>query len=246
VITILIDADLSALEWRVGAELSRDVIMVNEIVSGVDMHTLNAIALFGDAKYRQEAKVCSFRFLYGGSAYGFHLDYRMPQLGIKKWQSLEEDFKDKYKGLIKWQNNNFNLVCKQGYLKSFTGREYVFNKNKNKDGSWGYIKAQVCNFPCQGCATADIMPLCMLVIYRKLKKLGYLEKGVKLVNQVHDSIILDSPNKYVEEVGNICYTVFNSIPQLVKNYWGYTWVTPMTGEIKIGNNWSDMNKLSFT
>ena len=58
---MILDADLSALEWRVGAELSRDPVMIQEIVDGIDMHTNNAIALFGDAKFRQEAKVVSFR-----------------------------------------------------------------------------------------------------------------------------------------------------------------------------------------
>ena len=35
--------------------------MIQEIVDGIDMHTNNAINLFGDAKFRQEAKVVSFR-----------------------------------------------------------------------------------------------------------------------------------------------------------------------------------------
>ena len=60
---MLIDADLSALEWRVGAELSRDPTMIREIVDGIDMHSNNATNLFGDIKFRQEAKVVSFRGL---------------------------------------------------------------------------------------------------------------------------------------------------------------------------------------
>ena len=58
---MLLDVDLSSLEWRVGAELSRDPVMIQEIIDGVDMHTNNAQTLFGDIKYRQEAKVVSFR-----------------------------------------------------------------------------------------------------------------------------------------------------------------------------------------
>lgn len=62
---MIIDCDLAALEWRVGAELSRDSTMIEEIISGVDIHTANALAIFGDAKYRQESKVVSFRSLGG-------------------------------------------------------------------------------------------------------------------------------------------------------------------------------------
>lgn len=50
-------------DWRVAAELCRDDTMIQEIVDKVDIHTANAIAIFGDAKYRQEAKTVSFRSL---------------------------------------------------------------------------------------------------------------------------------------------------------------------------------------
>jgi len=129
-------------------------------------------------------------------------------------------------------------------LKTFTGREYRFQKYKKK-GIWEYSRPAVCNYPVQGTATADVMPLCMVVIYRRLKREGLLDKGVKLINQVHDSIILDAPNKYIDITGELCYNVFNSIPELVSKYFNYEWVVPMDGEIKVGNNWSDMTKLKL-
>jgi len=237
---------LSALEWRVGAELSRDLIMIQEIVDGIDMHTNNAINLFGDAKFRQEAKIISFRFLYSGSAYGFHLDYRMPRLGLKRWLAIEEEFYDKYQGLGKWQNANYREVCSTGLLKSFTGREYVFNKYVDKEGAWGYSRPQVSNYMVQGTATADIMPLCMVVIFRRLRAQGYFETpSVKFINQVHDSIILDMPERLIEEVATICIGVFREIPALVQNYWGYNWITPMNGEAKAGLTWDKMEKLKI-
>lgn len=242
---MLIDNDLSALEWRVGAELSRDPVMIQEIEAGIDMHTDNAIKLFGDAKFRQEAKVVSFRSLYGGGAFAFHMDYRMPQLGQKRWNAIVEGFNDKYKGLINWQNKNFQEVCRTGSLKAFSGREYIYNKYRNKDGSWSYSRPQVCNYIVQGTATADVMPLCMLVAHRRLAKGGYFEKGVKFINQVHDSIILDAPDELCEEVAKIIIGIFRDIPKLVYNYWGYNWITPMDGESKIGYTWSDMKKLKI-
>jgi DNA polymerase I-like protein with 3'-5' exonuclease and polymerase domains len=231
--------------------------MIQEIVDGIDMHTNNAINLFGDPKFRQEAKIISFRFLYCGSAYGFHLDYRMPRLGLKRWQAIEDEFYDKYRGLGKWQNANYREVCSTGMLKSFTGREYVFLKYQDKDGAWGYSKPQVGNYIVQGTATADIMPLCMIVIFRRLKAAGYFETpnlvgtgapkraGVKFINQVHDSIILDMPERLIEEVATICIEVFREIPKLVYNYWGYNWITPMNGEAKAGINWAEMIRLKI-
>jgi DNA polymerase-1 len=242
---VLLDADLSALEWRVAAELSRDPTMIQEIVDGVDIHTANALSLFGDAKFRQESKTISFRALYGGGAFAFHMDYRMPSLGLKRWERIVEEFNDKYNGLIAWQNANYREVIQNGFLKTFTGREYIFQKFPDKDGAFKYSRPMVCNYPVQGTATADIMPLCMVVIFRRLRKGGYFEKGVKYINQVHDSIILDVPNYLVDKVGFLCYNVFTSIPELVKGYFDYEWCVPMSGEIKVGNDWSNMTKLSF-
>ena len=132
----------------------------------------------------------------------------MPALGLKRWEKIVEEFNEKYKGLISWQNANFRLVNKQGFLKSFTGREYVFQKYKGKDGSFSYSRPAVCNYPVQGLATADIMPLCMLVVYRRLRSAGMFDKGVKLINQVHDSLILDVPNHLIDFVGDLVINVF--------------------------------------
>ena len=63
--------------------------MIDELNKGVDIHTENAKAIFGanpDTMSKEEfsiirtaAKVVGFRLIYGGSAYGFYYDSRMPQ-----------------------------------------------------------------------------------------------------------------------------------------------------------------------
>jgi DNA polymerase I-like protein with 3'-5' exonuclease and polymerase domains len=60
---MIIDADLSSLEYRMAAFLSQDKLMIQEIVEGLDIHAANAVNLFGDVKYRQEAKILTFRML---------------------------------------------------------------------------------------------------------------------------------------------------------------------------------------
>lgn len=58
---MIIDADLSSLEYKVAAQLSGDPVMIAEICNGLDPHGSNATLFFGDIKYRQEAKVFTFR-----------------------------------------------------------------------------------------------------------------------------------------------------------------------------------------
>jgi DNA polymerase I-like protein with 3'-5' exonuclease and polymerase domains len=59
---VLIDCDASQLEWRVGAYLSQDPVMIKEIRDGIDIHMDNAMRLFGDPEQRTISKVISFRF----------------------------------------------------------------------------------------------------------------------------------------------------------------------------------------
>lgn len=167
------------------------------------------------------------------------MDKKMPPFPQKQWDEIVENFYGKYSTLKKWQDTNFRDVCKKGYLQSFTGRKYVFTKELQKDGSWAYSRPSVCNYPVQGASTGDIMPLVMCQIYNKLTQLGLL-KHIKFINQVHDSLVFDCPKKYVEPLAEVCYHYFRSIPQSVKSYWGYNWITPMNGEVKQGDNWSEM------
>ena len=60
---LIVNGDLSALEWCVGAQLSGDEVMIQEIANGTDIHTANSIAIFGSEEFRQESKVVSFRSL---------------------------------------------------------------------------------------------------------------------------------------------------------------------------------------
>jgi DNA polymerase I-like protein with 3'-5' exonuclease and polymerase domains len=81
----------------------------------------------------------------------------------------------------------------------------------------------------------------MVVIHRRLIKEG-LYDYVKIINQVHDSIILDSPTEYIDKACRLVYDVFNELPKLISNYFGFEYNVPMTGECKYGDNWNSMVK----
>jgi DNA polymerase I-like protein with 3'-5' exonuclease and polymerase domains len=216
--------------------------MIQEIKDGLDIHTANAKNIFGDIKYRQDAKILTFRTIYGGTAYAFYMDGKMPAFSLKKWESIVSAFYEKYSRLKEWQDENFALVCKQGWMQSFTGRIYKFDMKHQKDGSYAYERPGVCNYIVQGTSTGDIVPLVMVQIHRRLRTLGLLDR-VKIINQVHDSIVFDLPKELVDITAKICIEYFQKIPQSVKAYWGYPWVCPMDGEIKVGEtNWSEMQK----
>jgi DNA polymerase I-like protein with 3'-5' exonuclease and polymerase domains len=238
---MILDIDASQLEWRVAAELSQDTVMIQEIIDGIDIHTDNAINFFGDIKFRQDAKIFSFRLLYGGTSYAFFMDNKMPSFSLKKWDGIVEAFYSKYKGLYQWQNNNYALVCRQGWYSAFTGRRWSFEPKRQRDGSFLYSRPSVCNYIVQGVSTGDIMPLVMVIVYKRLSNLNLLQ-DVKIINQVHDSIIFDLPSKHIDSVVALTSDIFTHIPKHVKDYWGYDWIVPMASDAKYGINWGDMTK----
>lgn len=244
----IINIDLAQIEYRVAAELSRDPVMMEELVHGYDVHTNNAVEFFNadpsdpeDKEFKQHrfvSKTVTFRLQYGGSAYGFNKDSRMPDYPLTKWKTIVAGFKKKYSGLTNWQQRNIALVKKQGFLRIPSGRILKFKQSRQFDGSMGYNEPDICNYPVQS-FSADLMFLAMAVATARLKALGIKSSAVL---QVHDSLVFDA---FKDEVDLICKTVigvFREIPSLVKQYWGYDFVAPIDGDCEVGPDYGTLQK----
>ena len=232
---VIINGDLSSLEWNGAAQLSGDKVMLEEIVDGVDAHLMNSLACFGSEDFRQEAKVVSFRSIYGGSAYAFFMDSRMPNKTLPEWEEIHARFYKKYAGLKVWQDELFNTVCKQGWYQMFTGRRYIFHK---VNGS--YSRPAICNYAVQGTATGDIVPFVMLLIRKQIKNEGL---DANIICQVHDALVVDSLLSDADRVCAIIWEQFNNLPSTISKYFNYNWTTPMTGEVECGLNYKETVKI---
>lgn len=208
--------------------------MMQEIRDGVDIHTENAINFFGSKDYRQDCKVFNFRMIYGGSPYSFFMDSKMPNFSKKKWDGIVDTFYGKYKGLAAFHDNLMKEVRKNGYIINPTGRKLVFEKVLKHGGYWDYNKPNVVNYPVQSLATADIVPLAMVVARRRLAKYP----DVKFIMQVHDSLIWDAPKKDVDVTARTCVEVFRELPDLIEQFFGFEFNVPLSGEAKVGKSWA--------
>lgn len=161
----------------------------------------------------------------------------MPNFSKSKWEKIVDNFFKKYKGLHKWQKENFKEVQRTGQLINPTGRILQFNKHKGRDG-WQYKWAEVCNYPVQSLATADIIPLWMVLLNRQLSQYP----DVKFVMQVHDEVVFDCPDKYVDTVASACYTIGMKLPQHIESYFGFEFNVPLVAEVKTGPAWGKLSK----
>jgi len=240
---VMVNLDLAQVEFRVAAELSRDPKMQYDLNHGVDTHAENASELFINGPFdpkneehdgfRTTAKIVTFRLLYGGSAVGFHKDGDMPDLGKRKWEQVVTQYKAKFKGLSAWQEENVKTVYRTGTLVSPTGRQFKYDFDGQK-----YEYSQICNYIVQS-ASSDVMYLVMATAIRKLWELGI---DATLVLQVHDSMVFEC---HKDQVNKLCRTVvdlFDDIPNLMKSYFGWDYVTPMGGDAEVGPSYGEQTK----
>lgn len=238
----IVNADLAQIEWRAAAFLSQDPVMIREILGNIDCHADNAINFFGvkpeDKNFdeiRTIAKIMTFRLLYGGSAYGFYMDQQMPNYSQNRWKEIVSAFRAKYKVLVAWQEENLRKVSlSKGKLINPTGRQFDIELTPK-----GYNRRQVCNYPVQSFATADITPLAMTIIHKKMREAG--AKSL-LIGQVHDSIIFDAVDDEVGRIAKLCISVFESLPKYIEQLWGFKFNVPLTGDIEYGKSYGALKK----
>ena len=165
----------------------------------------------------------------------------MPPFSLKRWTQICGDFYDKYPGLKKWQDENFRKVMQnKGRLTNPTGRKFLFHMVRGKYGM-EYRRPQVCNYPVQSFATADMVPVAMIEIFNRLR---YLAPEARFCNQVHDDVMYDTKEKHVDTIVKTMSDVFVEMPELVHKYFGIEMNVPMKGEVKVGYNWMDMKEVA--
>jgi DNA polymerase-1 len=250
---VLIEADFKQLEVVGAAFLSNDPVMKAEITSGVDMHLLNAEWVYSKPKEevtddeRTRVKQQTFQLLYGASAYALSLS-----VGCTKdeAQAFIDGFYAKYKGVAAWHKKLEMDVYKNAVFspdgrrtsiyKNVSGRKLKFKEVIRKSGNVEFNLPDIKNYPVQSFATGDIVPIQIGKLYRAL--LPYRDK-VKLINTVHDSVLLDCEKKFARETCKIIKDVLE-YSRWMMDLWNIDFDLPLKVDISIGNSWYDLVKAS--
>ena len=222
----ILEADFAQLEFRVSAYLSQDKIAMKEIEDGFDVHSYTAriISDAGEKTSRQEAKAHTFAPLYGATGFG-----RTPSQA-----TYYKHFTEKYKGIALWHSKLAKEVMNTGKVRIPSGREFSFpDVVRRRDGSVSHF-TQIKNYPVQSFATADIVPLILTHIAKELEVLQS-----KVVNSVHDSIVIDVHPNEIDTVISLIKNINNTMKALIEQQFAISLNVPLLLEAKIGNNWLD-------
>ena len=219
----IIEMDFAQLEFRVAAFLSQDKQAIQDILEGVDVHQ-NTANVIGCS--RQDAKAHTFKPLYGGMS------------GTDEEKKYYTYFRKRYKGITEWQERTEDTAISTSFVTLPSGRQYYFEGIKR--ASWGgsNFYTQVRNYPVQGFATGDIVPVACIDIYNSMKNMR-----TRLINTVHDSIIIDVHPKEVDSVLNKLKKACDGITQSINKRYDIDFNVPLDYEIKKGHNWLDLKRI---
>jgi len=222
----IMEADFAQLEFRTAAFLAQDDTAMEEIATGFDVHSYTAkvITDAGEPTSRQEAKAHTFAPLFGATGYG----------RSKAVAAYYEHFTEKYKGVAKWHKKLADEAVRFQKITNVSGRQYAFpDVTRRSNGGVSHF-TMIKNYPVQGFATGDVVPVVLNEMYRRLKPLQSC-----LVNSVHDSVVIDVHPDEEQQVIQIVYDLNDGLNELVEEAYGVTMNVPLLLEAKIGPNWLD-------
>ena len=213
---MLLQADAKQLEWVGAAYLSQDDLAIKEIWDGTDMHSDNQNR-FG-LPSRLIAKTFVFRLIYGGSAYSYANDPNFKDIGNEAyWQNIIDQFYGKYTKLKEWHDEIVFRAKRDRKLTMPTGRVYYYEPEVTSYGV-KHPRTKILNYPVQGLG-ADLMSIARVSLRNRLLN----KEGVKMVNTVHDSIILDFDPKIWDNnsIVKIVEKCFNDVPDNFEKLFGH-------------------------
>jgi len=221
----ILEVDFAQLEFRTAVFLAQDKQGMEDIKNKIDVHQYTAKVI---GVSRQEAKAHTFKPLYGGTT------------GTEEEKRYYRKFAEKYKGIAKWHEELQTEAIKLKRLKLPTGREYSFPYAERMPWGGSSYSTQIKNYPVQGFATADIVPLACIKIYELMK-----EQKVKslLINTVHDSIVADVYPGEEAAMSKIFKQGTASVIPALKEYYGINFNVPLDTELKMGYNWLDIKEV---
>jgi len=220
------EADFAQLEFRTAAYLAQDEIAMEEINTGFDVHSYTAkvITDAGQPTTRQQAKEHTFAPLFGATGYG----------RSKAEEAYYIQFIDKYKGIAAWHKNLGEEAMRFNKITNVSGRQYAFpDISRRSNGSVTHF-TMIKNYPVQGFATGDVVPVVLNEMYRRLEPMQSC-----LVNTVHDSTVIDIHPDEVDQVLGMVNDMNEGLTDLVESVYGIKMNVPLLLEAKIGPNWLD-------
>lgn len=228
----LIAADYSQIELRIAAHLSGDAKMIENFMSGEDIHTRTAQEIWNvgadevKPEMRRVAKAINFGVIYG---MGPRKLAQSANVSMAEANEFIGRFFAIHDGLRQYLDDLKDLAAAQGYVETMFGRRrYLPEIVSGVPMLRAEAERQATNTPIQG-TSADIIKMAMIGLHDRLKK--DLGAGAEMLLQVHDELVFEVVDSKLSEARALIREAMENAVKLR---------VPINVEIEVGKNWGEM------
>ncbi|ASK32142.1 DNA polymerase I [Chryseobacterium sp. T16E-39] len=224
----IISADYSQIELRLIAEISGEDNMIKAFQDGEDIHASTAAKLFKipleevSKTQRSQAKTVNFGIIYGQGAFAL-----AEQTGLSRSEAKQmiEAYFENYPKLKEYMAEQVKKAREIGYVETILGRKrHLKDINSGNFVVRGHAERNAVNAPVQGSA-ADVVKMAMIKIDKQLDE---QKLQTKMLLQVHDELVFESPIEEIEVASKLIKTEMESAIETQ---------VPLLVEVGVGNNW---------
>ncbi len=200
---VIVSADYSQIELRLMAAFSKDAAMLEAFRNGEDIHrdtasrVYDVMPAFVTPEMRAKCKMVNFGIIYGISAFGLSQRLGVPR---REAADLIETYFRLYPKVREYMDSAIAKARETGYATTVLGRRRTLRDINSRNATARQsAERDAINTPIQGSA-ADLIKVAMVKVDRALKA---ERLRTKMVLQIHDELVFDTPLDEVERVKDI-------------------------------------------
>ncbi len=225
---VLIGADYSQIELRLLAHISGDEGFIAAFNSGEDIHARTAAEVFHvplpnvTGEQRSAAKAVNFGIVYGISDFGLA---RNLGVSVQTAAGYIRRYFERYPKVQAYLKESVARAKERGYAETLFERKRPLPELSASNYNVRQFGERVAmNMPIQGTA-ADIIKIAMVRVDRALREGGF---KARLVLQIHDELIVDTPREEADAVMKLMQNAMEGVVDLSVR---------LVAEAKCGESW---------
>lgn len=256
---VIVEMDFNQLEVVALAHVTSDLQLIYDISSGADIHSELYKAMFGRYPTKEERKpfkARTFQLIYGAGAKAIS---KSAGCSLDEAKKFVEVFYTRYPYVAKWHtefakevetkskyeldDSGLHEKVKTYIYKTETGRRFCF-KEYHSDSTWSsrsynFSPTELKNYPVQGLATGDIVPMMLGVMFRLLKG----RDDVKMVNTIHDSLMFDVKLNAADDFVKGMTELLQNTHVYFESIFEKPLALKLNAGASVGINWFEMKEL---